>query len=253
MKVWWMIFCIVTVFICVLGSAYGDEIIYSQNFDNLKDGDLDGQDGWKKITPDMGAGIISPTIQSKVALKGKAVQIEAFQEAYITYPKPVKAGICYLSIFFRKEDKSTSNTMHIYMGQGALAWSAGPVIRIGNDSGGQPDDIGIHDGSDAVRVQPAKFVVGKWHHVREVMDVDKRTFDVYLDGKKLGNYTFRNAAHQFIEWLMIGFDTGVGLLGYYDAVEFGTGAGEGAYNRAASVEQAGKLSTAWGELKIRNH
>jgi len=233
---------------CVWGIAYGDEIIYSQNFDELKDGDLVGQDGWNLITA-LEAGMGSLTVQSKVAVKGKAAQVDALQEVYKTYPKSVKAGICYLSIFFRKEDKSTSNTIHIYMGQGALAWSAGPVIRIGNDSGGQPDDIGIHDGSDDVRVQPAKFVVGKWHHVREVMDVDKRTFDVYLDGKKLGNYKFRNVAHQFIEWLMIGFDGGVGTLGYYDDIEFGTGTGESAYNRAVSVESAGKLSITWGELK----
>jgi len=242
--------CVAIILLCACGFAYGDEIIYSQNFDGLKDGDLDGQDGWKKTTA-LTANIGSPTIQSKVALKGKAVQVDALQEAYIAWQKPVNAGICYLSIFFRKEDKSTDNTIHIYMGQGAPAWSAGPVIRIGNDSGGQPDDIGIHDGSDNVRVQPAKFLVGKWHHIREVMDVDKRTFDVYLDGKKLGNYEFRNAAHKFIEWLMIGFDAGIGTLGYYDAVEFGLGSGEGAYNRAASVESAGKISTTWGELKIK--
>jgi hypothetical protein len=248
MKLQLVMICAAVMLTCILGFAYGDEIIYSQDFDKLKDGDLVGQDGWDLITA-LEAGMGSLTVQSKVAIKGKAAQVDALQEVYKTYPKPVEAGICYLSIFFRKEDKSTDNTIHIYMGQGALAWSAGPVIRIGNDSGGQPDDIGIHDGSDAVRVQPAKFVVGKWHHVREVMDVDKRTFDVYLDGKKLGNYKFRNEAHKFIEWLMIGFDGGVGTLGYYDFIEFGTGTGEGAYNRATPVESKGKLSTTWGELK----
>lgn len=247
MKYRMIVFCTIIIF-CICWVAYGDEIIYSQNFDGLDNGDLDGQDGWTKTTA-LTAGIGSPTIQSKVAFKGKSVQVEALQEASITWPTPVNSGICYLSIFFRKEDASTSNTMHIYTGQGALAWSAGTVIRIGNDSGGQPDDIGIHDGSDAVRVQPAKFVIGKWHHIREVIDVDKRTFDVYLDGKKLGNYKFRNASHQFMEWLMIGFDAGVGLLGYYDAVEFGTGQGTGAYNRAASVEPSEKLSATWGGLK----
>lgn len=247
-------FSIAFVFMTVVfisGVVIGDEIIYSQNFDKLKDGDLDGQDGWKKTTA-LTAEIGSPTIQGKVALKGKAVQVDALQEAYIAWTKPVNAGICYLSIFFRKEDASADNTLHVYMGQGALAWSAGPVIRIGKDSGGNPDEIGIHDGSDNVRVQPAKFVVKKWHHIREVLDVDKQTFDVYLDGKKLGNYKFRNASHKFIEWLMIGFDAGVGTLGYYDDVEFGLGTGEGAYQRSMSVEPAGKLITQWAYIRKSN-
>lgn len=236
--------------LCLLGTAYSEEIIYSQNFDTMKDGDLAGQDGWGLITA-LEAGIASPTIQSKVALKGKAVQVEPLQEAYISWPKSVPAGICYLSIFFRKETADTDNTLHIYMGQGALAWTAGPVIRIGSQAAGAPDDIGVHNGSDAVIERPAKYVVGKWHHIREVVDVDKQTFDVYLDGKKIGNFKFRNAAaHKTIEWLMIGFDAGVGLIGYYDAVEFGLGEGTGAFNRAAPVESAGKLSATWGELKI---
>lgn len=242
------LFCIIIMFYICL-AAFGDEIIYTQNFDTLNEGDFAGQDGWTLIAA-LEAGIGSPTIQGKVALKGQAVQTEALQEAAIVYPQPVKAGICYLSIFFRKEDSSADNTLHIYMGQGALAWSAGPVIRIGAQSG-DPTQIGIHDGSDAVIVKAAPFVIGKWHHIREVVNVDKQTFDVYLDSKKLGNFKFRNAAaHKNMEWLMIGFDAGVGLLGYYDAVEFGTGEGSGAFGRAASVEPGEKLSATWGEMKI---
>ena len=112
--------------------------------------------------------------------------------------------------------------------------------------------IGIHDGSDANIVQAAKFEVGKWHHIREVIDVDNLSFEVYLDGKKLGKYGFRNASHDAIEWLMIGFDEGVGTLGYYDAIEFGLGTGEGAFVRATPVERAGKLSITWGTVKIRH-
>jgi hypothetical protein len=135
------------------------------------------------------------------------------------------------------------------MGKGARAWSAGPVIRIGAQSG-DPTMIGIHDGDDATIVQAAKFEVGKWHHIREVVDVDNLSFEVYLDGKKLGKYDFRNASHDAIEWVMIGFDAGIGTLGYYDAIEFGKGTGEQAYNRAVAVEPAEKLSITWGSVKI---
>jgi hypothetical protein len=248
MKARLVIACIVAAVMCLWGIAYGDEIIYSQNFDDLDDGDVAGQGGLELISV-LTPGIGSPTVQSKVALKGKAMQVDTFQEVYTQFPKPVETGTCYLSIFFRKEDADPSNTIHIYMGKGARAWSAGPVIRIGAQSG-DPKYIGIHDGSDDVIVQAAKFEIGKWHHIREVIDVDKQTFDVYLDGKDLGEYEFRNASHDAIEWLMIGFDEGVGTLGYYDAIEFGLGTGESAFVRATPVDPAGKLGITWGMVRI---
>jgi hypothetical protein len=244
-----LITCIAFMIMGLWGSAVGDEIIYSQNFDNLEDGDIFGQDGWESIDS-LSPGLGAPQVQSRVALKGKALEVEALHEAHIRWPEPVETGTCYLSIFFRKEDASIAdNTLHIYMGKGALAWSAGPVIRIGAQSG-DPEFIGIHDGSDADIVQAAKYEIGKWHHIREVVDVTSMTFDVYLDGKKLGNYKFRNAAHDTIDWLMIGFDSGDGLLGYFDAVEFGLGKGEGAFSRATPVEPLEKLNTTWGTLKV---
>jgi hypothetical protein len=248
MKIRLVIACAAAMIMCVSGIGSGDEIIYSQNFDDLDDGDVAGQGGLELISI-LTPGIGSPTVQSKVALKGKAMQVDTFQEVYTAWPEPVETGTCYLSIFFRKEDVDPANTLHIYMGKGARAWSAGPVIRIGAQSG-DPKFIGIHDGSDDNIVQAAKFEVGKWHHIREVVDVDNQTFDVYLDGEKLGNYKFRNAAHDTIDWLMIGFDEGIGTLGYYDAIEFGLGTGEGAFIRATPVEPAGKLSTTWATVKI---
>jgi len=241
--------CTIVMAVCLWGVAYGDEIIYSQNFDSLKDGDLLGQDGWESID-DLSGGLGSLTVQSNFALlgTGKALEAQAMQENHIKFDPPVSSGICYLSIFFNKADASGDNTLHIYMGKGALAWSAGPVIRIGAQSG-DPAFIGIHDGGDANIVQAAKFDIGEWNHIREVIDVDSQEFEVYLDGDKLGKYGFRNASHDAIEWLMIGFDAGVDLLGYYDSIEFGTGTGEGAYTRAISVEPKDKLSTTWGAVK----
>ena len=243
-----LITCIAFMIMGLWGSVFGDEIIYSQNFDNLDDGDIFGQDGWASID-ELSAGMGPPQVQSNVALSGKALEVEAFHEAHIRWSEPVGTGTCYLSIFFRKEDASAANTLHIYMGKGALAWSAGPVIRVGSQSG-DPEFIGIHDGGDATIVQAAKFQIGAWHHIREVVDVDNMTFDVYLDGKDIGNFMFRNATHDTIDWLMIGFDEGDGLLGYYDAVEFGLGKGEEAFVRATQVEPLDKLSTTWGTLKV---
>ena len=172
--------------------------------------------------------------------------VEAAHEVFHTWD-PVESGTCYLSIFFRKEDDDPQNTLHIYMGKGELAWAAGPVIRMGGQSGGAPDEIGVHDGD--ARVQPAKFKVQEWQHIREVIDVDKLKYEVYLDGKDLGKFNFRNKSHDAIEWLMVGFDGGVGIQGYYDNIEFGLGKGEDAYRRATAVDPAGKLGTTWGMVK----
>jgi len=251
MKLRLLAVCIAAIAMCIYGIAFAaDKIIYSQNFDDLDDGDITGQDGWESIDT-LTAGLGSLEVQSDVTLTGagKALKVEALHENHIKWPEPIETGTCYLSIFFRKEDTDPSNTIHIYMGKGALAWSAGPVIRIGAQSG-DPTMIGIHDGGDANIVQAAKFEVGEWHHTRVVIDVDDMSFEVYLDGKRLGKYDFRNAAHTTIDWLMIGFDEGIDVLGYYDAIEFGLGTGEQAYTRATPVEPAEKLSTTWGNVKI---
>jgi hypothetical protein len=230
------------ILVCLLivgisGIAFGaDKIIYSQHFDDLDDGDIHGQDGWESIDS-LTAGLGSPTVQGDVTLTGtgKALQTEAAQETHIKWPEPVESGICYLSIFFRKENADAGNTLHIYLGKGALAWSAGPVIRIGSQSGGQLDEVGVHDGADDVRVQPAKYEIAKWHHIREVINVDDMSFEIFFDGENVGEFGFRNASHDTIEWLMIGFDAGTGLQGYYDSIEFGLGEGRDAFTRATPV------------------
>ena len=244
-----IVVCAIAMAVCLWGVAYGDEIIYSESFDGFDNGDLLGQGGWESIDA-LSGGLGSLTVQSDFVLKGvgKALKAEAFQENHIKWAIPVESGVCYLSIFFSKADAGSNNTLHIYMGKGALAWSAGPVIRIGSQAG-DPAFIGIHDGNDATIVQAAKFNVGEWNHLRAVVDVDSMKFEAYLDGKSIGKFGFRNASHNAIEWLMIGFDEGIDLLGYYDSIEFGTGTGEGAYTRAISVEPEDKLSTTWGTVK----
>ncbi len=236
--------CFLAISMALWGMAFGaDKIIYSQNFDGLDDGAMDGQDGWVAAM-----GQATTTVQSNVALSGKAMMVEAFQEVSIIWPEPVESGTCYLSIFFNKEDADAGNTLHIYMGKGVQAWAAGTVIRIGSQSGGAIDDIGVHNGDPVEPV--AKYVPQQWHHIREVIDVDNLTFTVYLDGKDVGKFDFRNpAAHDAIEWLFIGFDGGAEVLGYYDAIEFGLGKGEQAFQRATPVESAGKLGITWGTVK----
>lgn len=220
---------------------------YSQNFDKLTDGKMAGQDGWELIPATMAADIGSPTVQSAVVhgASGKALKVEAKQEISRNFT-PVHTGTQFLIIYFRKEDKGTDNTLHVYLGKDVHEWSSGPVIRIGKDSGGDPDKVGAHDGAD--RKQVATFVPGKWHEIRLVVLYDKLTYSTYFDGKLVAEgLKFRNNNHNALGWLMIGFDTGVGVLGYYDDIIMGDG--DGSNVTVAAVHPDDKLTTTWGSLK----
>lgn len=220
-------------------------IWYSQNFDGLAAGDMAGQDSWDIINADeMGSAVASPTVQSAVAhgTSGKALKVEAAQEV-MRHFDPVHSGQQFLIIYFRKEDANAGNTLHIYMGKDTHEWRAGPVLRIGDQSG-DPGQVGIHNGDNIV--QAAAFVPGEWHKIRVVADYDTLTYDVYFDGDMVADdFNFRNTAHNALGWLMIGFDAGDGLLGYYDDIIIGDGDGA----NVTAVDAEDKLVTTWAALK----
>jgi len=221
---------------------------YSQNFDKLNDGEIAGQDSWEKINAEMAAGIGSLTVQSAVVNgnSGKALKAEAMQEVRRNFT-PIHTGTQFVLISFRKEDAGTDNTMHIYIGKDVYEWQAGPVLRIGKDSGGDPNKVGAHDGAD--RKQIATFIPGKWHQVRIVVHYDQLNYDVYFDGTlSAQGFKFRKDVHDGLGWLMIGFDTGVGVNGYYDDIVMGDGDGSDYNPSAVSPEK--KLAVTWGNLKL---
>ena len=227
----------------VMGSANA-AIWYSQNFDGLADGDMAGQDGWEIIPAGFTTGINSPTVQSDVVngASGKALKVEAGQEVWRVFD-PVHTGEQFLIIYFNKADASSDNTLHLYLGKDTPEWSAGAVIRIGNQSG-DPTQVGAHDGGGITPVAP--FVIGQWHKIRMVVSYDTLTYDAYLDGDLIAQgFHFRKDVHDALGWLMIGFDSGVGLQGYYDDIIIGDGNGE----NVTAVDSDGKIATTWGELK----
>ena len=220
---------------------------YSQNFDKLNDGEVAGQDSWEKTT-DLTADIGSITVQGAVVngSSGKALKAEAIQEVRRSFT-PIHTGTQFLIISFRKEDAGPDNTLHIYMGKDVHEWPAGPVLRIGKDSGGDPNKVGAHDGAD--RKQIATFIPGQWHQVRIVVHYDQLNYDVYFDGTQAAQgFKFRKDVHDGLGWLMIGFDTGVGVLGYYDDIVMGDGDGSDYNPSAVSPEK--KLAVTWGNLKL---
>ena len=220
-------------------------IWYQQNFDNLKDGEIAGQDSWEKIT-DLVADIGSPTVQGEIfnGRSGKALKAEAKQEVRRHFD-PVHAGTQFLIIYFRKEDTSATNTLHIYIGKDVHEWAAGPVIRIGSQSG-DPTKFGAHNGGTVVPV--ATIVPKQWHKVRVVVSYDKLSYNVYFDNTLVAEgYKFRKDVHNALGWLKLGFDSGVGVLGYYDDIIMGDG--DGADIVPSSVSPTGRLATTWAGLK----
>ncbi|GIX07647.1 MAG: hypothetical protein KatS3mg115_2050 [Candidatus Poribacteria bacterium] len=225
-------------------TAWSQSIHYEQNFDGLNEGELAGQDGWEIGPPaNMPSPIVTP--QVKRGPTGKSLEISASQEAIRTFDPKITAGVHFLSIWFRFENPGVGdNTLHVYMGDEVREWQAGPVIRIGAQSG-DPFKVGVHDGNTVVPL--GEIRQGEWQHLLEVIDVDNLRYSVYLDDELIAeDFSWRNPAnHQALGWLMLGFDLGSGLIGYFDDVVFG----EGDSPPALSIQPEGKLATTWGELK----
>ena len=227
--------------LCTTG-VFAQAIHYEQNFDNLKEGDADGQDEWAVGAPANQPSTII-TSQVKHGPTGKSMEASANQEVIRNFDPIIADGIHFLSIWFRFENPGGDNTLHIYMGEVIREWAAGPVVRIGAQSG-DPNQVGVHDGGTVEPVAP--FEKGQWHHLFEVIDVDNQTFTVHLDDKVVANnFAWRNpGSHTGLGWLMLGFDAGNGLIGYYDDIVFGEGD-----QLPLSVDASGKLATTWATLK----
>ena len=119
-----------------------------------------------------------------------------------------------------------------------------PAGRRDGAQSGDPTQVGAHDGSPISPVAP--FVVGQWQELRVVVDYDVLTYDAYLDGDQIAaGFHFRKDVHDALGWLMIGFDSGVGTLGYYDDIALGDGDG----TNVTAVDSDGKIATTWGGLK----
>ncbi|MDA1191315.1 MAG: hypothetical protein O3A46_06475 [Candidatus Poribacteria bacterium] len=225
----------------LVSSAMAQTIHYQQNFDGLTNGDLNGQGGWAIGAPAPAVG--SPVIQSTVVhgSTGKAVQVSMAQEVERDIVPRITAGIHFMSVWFRVENP-TGNTLHLYLGDTVREFNAGPVIRIGTQSG-DPLKVGAHNGSPVSPI--ADIHPGTWQHLFVVFDVDARTYSIWVDDALAAeNFAWRNPAHQALGWMMIGFDAGAGLIGYYDDMIFGAG-----NNLPTAVSPQDRLTTTWVTLK----
>ncbi len=225
-------------------AALAQNIHYEQNFDGLKDGDMDGQDEWAIGAPAGGEGSPVITGGEKHGPAGKSVEVSNNQEVVRNFDPKISSGVHFLSIWFRFENPGVgNNTLHVYMGDVVREWQAGPVLRIGAQSG-DPFQVGAHNGNDVTPIAP--ITKGEWQHIFQVMDVDNATYSVWVDDVlAASDFAWRNPAnHKALGWLMLGFDGGDGLIGYYDDVVFGEGD-----QLPRAVSPGSKLATAWAAMK----
>jgi len=227
-------------------AAQGQVIHYEQNFDNLKEGEADGQGGWAVGAP---ANKPSTTITSAVkhGSTGKSMKVDPEQVVILDFDPIIRSGVHFLSLWFRYELRDiTDDKLFIYMGEKIREWPGGPVCYIGGNSN-DPNKVTVYNGPDNPVPVGDDIKVGEWQHFFEVIDVDNQTYSVYVDDVLVAeNFGWRNPTnHKALGWLMFGFDRGqMGTIGYYDDVVFGEGD-----VFFQSVAPGDKLATTWGRLK----
>jgi len=245
-----LMFTVILCVFCLFVSTAQCKVHYAQNFDNLKEGDADGQDGWAMGPPADDETATTITSDVKHGDTGKSMQVDPKQVVIRDFNPIIKSGIHFLSLWFRYELRDlTDDKLFIYIGEEIREWAGGPVCYIGGNSG-DPNKVTVYNGPTATPVGE-DIKLGEWQHFFAVIDVDKQTLDVYVDDELVADdFGWRNPGnHAGIGWLMLGFDRGqAGTIGYYDDIVFG----EGDVLIPEAVQPAGKLATTWGRLRMVN-
>lgn len=227
-------------------AAQGKIIHYEQNFDDLKEGDADGQDGWAVGDPAPNESSTTITSEVKHGPAGKSMKVDPYQVVILDFDPIIRSGVHFLSLWFRYELKDvTDDKLFIYVGEEIREWAGGPVCYVGGNNT-DPNKVAVYNGPNPVPVGD-DIKVGEWQHFLEVIDVDNQTYSVYVDDVLVAeNFGWRNPGnHKALGWLMFGFDRGKGgTIGYYDDVVFGEGD-----VFFQSVAPGDKLTTTWGRLR----
>jgi len=240
---------IMAVFVLLIFSmaAQGQIIHYHQNFDNLVEGDAEGQDGWA-TGPPATANETATTITSEVfhGDSGKSMQVDPKQVVIREFNPIIASGIHFVSLWFRYELRDiTDDKLFVYYGEEIREWGGGPNCYIGGN-GGDPNKVTLYKAGAWIPVGD-DIKVGEWQHFFQVIDIDNQKHDVYIDDVLVAeDCDYRNPGnHKALGWMMFGFDRGkVGTIGYYDDVVVGEG-----NELIQAVDPGDKLTTTWGLLK----
>ena len=230
---------VITLFVISLmctGVIYA-EIWYEENFDDFKDGELAGQEGWT-----VAHGQASPTVQDDVAFgdTGKSVLVEEGTFGMISFPD-APGGTQHISFHCRK-DTATGWLLH-YTGGGGVKWGGAAVFPIPPGTKLKTIDVGAE-------IEIADITLGKWHYLHVVLDFGDKTYDFYVDGEQVANdFGFRGQDNPNFGWFNFGWNKVEGdLVAYIDNISAGDGEGDPNPPDLA-VFSSGKLPATWAELK----
>ena len=232
--------------ISLSASVSGDPWYY-ESFDELDDGSLTPQDGWRN-----GANA-SGEIQDDIfhGTDGQSLYIIENSGNYRTFDAG-HTGLQYLAFWAYVPNEYPEGNLQIYTGASDGDNHIAFFSRIYNDR-----RIAAHNGDTNGNVvntinSAVTYSYGEWFHVRYVMDFDDQSYSLYInDEPGAEDVTFRGGAKE-MSWLQMRWDHDETLEIYIDEVELGDGLGEDALNLQEvqkAVSHEGKLSIAWGDLK----
>jgi len=215
---------------------------YIENFNKFKNGDIVGQDDWE-----IAMNQKTSQIQSKVKHGdvGKSVLVSE-KTMVLRKFKGSNASIQYVSLFARKDEGP--GPLMIYIGGDAVKWGAAAKIDI--KAGG----IITANKGNAAFPEVLKGKLGQWHHFRLVFDFKKKSYDFYVDGKKVVNgFGFRGeggkgGVNPALGWIFFGWDHPEVLTAYIDDIEMGDGEGENA-GLPKAVDHSDKLVSYSASIK----
>jgi hypothetical protein len=208
------------------------EMWYTQTFDDLKDGPLQGQDDW----------IGAATIQNKLfhGKSGQSINVTG----KISRGLPEHADIQYVTFYFMVTEKANMD-WKLYMANAAETQAAAMGLNPNNET------LHIHGGDEQmpVDVQPEQ-----WYQLGAVLDFDSKTWKLYFNDMEnpfREGKGFRDASADALVniWLTIWTPPSAGGL-YVD--DFMIGDGDvipTALDSAQAVNPATKLATSWGKVK----
>lgn len=219
------------------------DVWYSEDFDNFKEGDIDGQDEWKTAmnskTCQIGSEVKRGNIGKSILVTENTMVSRSFEGTH--------DGIQFVSLFTQREEGV--GTMLFYIGGDAIKWGAAAVFNI-------PQDGTIHALDGIAEQQVTQGELGEWHHFRIVLDFKDKTYDFYVDDELVADdFGFRGeggkgGVNPELSWIFFGQNKLDALTAYIDDIEMGDGEGETA-GKPAAVSVSDKLATTWGRIKRR--
>ena len=215
---------------------------YIENFDKYKNGDIVGQDDWEIVmnqkTSQIQGKVKHGDVGKSVLVSEKTMVLRKF--------KGSNASTQYVSLFARKDDGP--GPLMIYIGGDAVKWGAAAKIDI--KEGG----VITANKGNAAFPEVLKGKLGQWYHFRLVFDFKKKSYDFYVDGKKVVNgFGFRGeggkgGVNPALGWIFFGWDHPEVLTAYIDDIEMGDGEGENA-GLPKAVDHSDKLVSHWASIK----